>query len=491
MRSLKPLLLILWPLILAAAPPATAPFPLVISKQTTWIEAPLLPDGTIDYPAYLREVPAVPASADAAPLLQESLAAWQPFQDHALDPATHIRITNALDGLAATLWSSAEHPDVADWLHQNDAAFALLDQASRLPALALVLDDATSARIETLARALLTRAGQRAAAGDHDAARADAATLFRFARLLQPLRHHEASALAGIIDNDVFRLALVDCRSASPPERQHWLDLLRSTSDVPLAIGAFDADRCATLDSIMPAFRGNPVAALQPLISVPSPRPAITAALRQTDLASVDWNVVLRLVNRQHDHFIDLLRKPSLDRLDELRDFSRDIGDLPAPFGPADSLRRDAAVGLPAPVNPAPAPDPLATLHNFLRREPHESTPAFSTRVAAYFLQADAGSYRYVAGGDLMTRAWRRLHIVAIASLIYRDRIGHFPDRLEDLALPADLTTDPFSNEPLFFFRPDPDRLTLYSVGHNRQNDGGIPQAHAGDSTDDIPLTLP
>lgn len=52
----------------------------------------------------------------------------------------------------------------------------------------------------------------------------------------------------------------------------------------------------------------------------------------------------------------------------------------------------------------------------------------------------------------------------------YRDHMGALPDSLEALA--GDFTIDPFSGRPFVYRRTD-DGFTLYSVGLNRQDDGG------------------
>jgi hypothetical protein len=52
----------------------------------------------------------------------------------------------------------------------------------------------------------------------------------------------------------------------------------------------------------------------------------------------------------------------------------------------------------------------------------------------------------------------------------YQDRTGALPDSLETLA--GDFTIDPFSGRPFVYRRTD-DGFTLYSVGVDRQDDGG------------------
>jgi hypothetical protein len=66
---------------------------------------------------------------------------------------------------------------------------------------------------------------------------------------------------------------------------------------------------------------------------------------------------------------------------------------------------------------------------------------------------------------------------VAIALERHRQAHGEYPETLEDL-LPRFLETlppDPVNGGPLHYRRDTPDRFTLYSIGLNQQDDGGVP----------------
>ena len=66
---------------------------------------------------------------------------------------------------------------------------------------------------------------------------------------------------------------------------------------------------------------------------------------------------------------------------------------------------------------------------------------------------------------------------VAIALERHRQAHGEYPETLDDL-LPRflePLPPDPVNGGPLHYRRDTPDRFTLYSIGLNQQDDGGVP----------------
>jgi hypothetical protein len=85
--------------------------------------------------------------------------------------------------------------------------------------------------------------------------------------------------------------------------------------------------------------------------------------------------------------------------------------------------------------------------------------------------------------------------LARIACALERHRLatGHYPDTLNGLVprYLAQIPPDPVNGGPLLYRRDDPDRFTLYSVGLNETDDGGVaavpahgsfgPRAPAGD----------
>jgi hypothetical protein len=61
----------------------------------------------------------------------------------------------------------------------------------------------------------------------------------------------------------------------------------------------------------------------------------------------------------------------------------------------------------------------------------------------------------------------------------FRSREGKYPATLPDLGLPEATITDPFTGRP-FIYRTERDNVLVYSVGFDREDDGGVPRASGG-----------
>ena len=61
----------------------------------------------------------------------------------------------------------------------------------------------------------------------------------------------------------------------------------------------------------------------------------------------------------------------------------------------------------------------------------------------------------------------------------FRSHEGKYPATLPDLGLPEATITDPFTGRP-FIYRTERDNVLVYSVGFDREDDGGVPRASGG-----------
>ena len=156
-------------------PPATAPHPkFTIGKDTTLIDGPLNPDGTINYVAAINKilsegvtnennaaipllsikiVPLIPVTpgvslekqADAVlaelhaspPADRPSFQTFEAYMAKKENPdnpalADQEKYSQILDDCQSHPWKSANHPEVADWLKQSDAALRTAEQAARM-----------------------------------------------------------------------------------------------------------------------------------------------------------------------------------------------------------------------------------------------------------------------------------------------------------------------------------------------------------------------
>lgn len=72
-----------------------------------------------------------------------------------------------------------------------------------------------------------------------------------------------------------------------------------------------------------------------------------------------------------------------------------------------------------------------------------------------------------------------RIDRLGLALEDYRSREGTYPTALPDLGLPEAAITDPFTGQP-FIYRTEGDDVLVYSVGFDREDDGGVPRAAGG-----------
>ena len=61
----------------------------------------------------------------------------------------------------------------------------------------------------------------------------------------------------------------------------------------------------------------------------------------------------------------------------------------------------------------------------------------------------------------------------------YRSREGEYPATLPDIGLPEAAITDPFTGQS-FIYRVEGDNMLVYSVGFDREDDGGVPRGVDG-----------
>lgn len=117
--------------------------------------------------------------------------------------------------------------------------------------------------------------------------------------------------------------------------------------------------------------------------------------------------------------------------------------------------------------------------------EAHERSVAASWLYLPHYLNRGTGIY---AAGNIEIHnrilARRRGHRTVLELFIYRAEHGTFPEKLDALTnLPTEYRTDPFGGRP-FVYRPSEAGFTLYSVGYDHDDDGGVhtrvPRANRG-----------
>lgn len=483
---------------------------IVVSRDTTFITDPLLPDGLPDYRGHVLDligrgappdanaavavleatwpmeldaaalaavcgelgIPATPP--DVAPLawaekdeaLKRGLADLLGVDEHASgDPALDrdAELGLLIDRSRITPWRATECPPLADWVGRNAAALDhvvagaarpryemppadLLGTAAVEPVLTAALADVQTMR--DVARALATRAMLHAGEGRHAAAWRDIHAIHRLARLLAP------SDRGGFMVSHLVSIAVGATANGLT------VALLQAPG--------LPADDVATIRRDLEALppRADPAAALMMeriggldlTMLLPRARRAEWAAMVGLPIAhlrtSLDVNVVLREFNAFYDRIDAAARMPDRGaRRQALADLEDELIDRVSTAGP----RRLAGWWLrTATSRSARSADVAARLLCLLG-------PA----VEAYVDAMD----RARVEGDLLR--------VAAALADYRARgLGGpdrpYPERLEDLVpdVMKDVPSDPFTGKPLTYERRG-DGYLLYAVGTNGVDDGG------------------
>ncbi len=175
-----------------ASPADRTPFKLIIGPETTRVNGPLLPDGTIDYGAALWEIwsKGVTESNNANPLFEKLRDEWSGYPAIDLSGDAEDVWDKHLAESTSHPWKPEELPDIAAWLKANEKGVALAVDASTCthfcpakPA-AGVLPILKLSGVRGAEQALLARAMQRAASGDQVGARADGLAVHRLSLLI-------------------------------------------------------------------------------------------------------------------------------------------------------------------------------------------------------------------------------------------------------------------------------------------------------------------
>jgi hypothetical protein len=473
---------------------------ITLSPQTTVITSPLKPDGTPDYLQYLNDrakkgvtlennafIPfleiATPVrgggganSSILTPTFAE-LGVTPPATAHqvmtfaqwlqsrtppvAYDPSR----MQEEDFVRARPWAPADHPDVVAWLNANERVFRWMPEVTArsrwyMPLtrpdsdlmIAVLLSPLDQVRPTALV--ISTRAMLEIHESQFAQARADILMMHRLARL--PVQGN--SLIEYLVGMAVDSMALdADRALVSAPglPRDELRQVIAQYDALPLwppPTDALDRERFRTLDAVM--FASRHIDQI-PLIERPD-APNIDSDLfpwftwLNRHLHPAHFNAALRDVNQLQDRFVQATRAPTATERED--------------------LMHQASQGMDA----------------FLR--PHEGRWGDPAYHLVACVMPSLGKVVVLANVHDMNAKLTR---VALALAAYKADKGAFPDQLPALAptyIPA-LPIDEFSGGPLKY-RKTPDGCLAYSVGINRQDDGGVPSP-VGVSSGDLVVQFP
>jgi hypothetical protein len=478
---------------LPAAAPTPRPTPTItVSKETTYFVGPLKTDGTVDYAAALNRLygeGVTPENNAAVVLLPAFGAALLKVRPDAASVAARIgarplpaageflsmidyaaRVPKAPDGKAVTMadvlrdavrdapWSEGDHPLAAGWLRANERALARIVEASARPRYWLPLTEGEDIGrqgsalhlLRETAIALASRAMRKMSANDLMRAWDDLQAGARLAGLVAqgPLQPDwfGAFAIRAPVDEGIGGFAT---HASLTPEQARTVlaDLERLPA---VAGGAAMIDRGGRLEVLatVTAIAQDPTGL--DVLDIPSPV-----------AARVDWDAVLRALNRRFDRLAAAARVT--DAAARRRAVAAWMADVGAATAKAKTVLQAAASAKTPAGNAAD-----------LR------APEVSEAVAMMMGQLDSTGRLLTV--DDFARTARDINRLAMALAVYRSENGGFPATLSSL-VPGYLKavpTDSYGPRP-FAYEHKGGGYLLYSVGANGKPDQAAGATHGDD----------
>ena len=490
---------------------------ITISRETSYVDGPVNPDGTINYVAALNASLSKGVTRDnnAAVGLLQALGArrskargWiatllempSPPDDRDYFVGFRLYAQDQIESTAGQSdeerveqfveqrdqamkapWSAEQYPVTAGWLRANEKALAMVVSATKLPMyymplisdsdppLLIDVDFPLLGALKEPARALVARAMARVATGDVDAARADLLAVHRLARLVGQ-RGTVVCRLVGVAieiiacDGDCALAA--SGKLSAPQLKAHLADLQSLPPSWPMWEAVDRAERFFALDAVMMCARIGVPEATRKLANF-----GISLGRVKFYDIPVDWDVVLRTFNSWYTRGVLAQRKPNAkerkaaDRavqrdakelfLWHANRFSEEMKNLMADDTSQDDSRR--------------------------ARISQAVGKALLTGFAISLGRATELHEEGIMRGDLAE--------LALALAAHRSERGVYPAQLADLApvYVKAVPNDCFSDKPLRYARATDGGAgyVLYSVGTNQKDDGGK-GCDVGENVDDI-----
>ncbi|MFM9961641.1 MAG: hypothetical protein ACKV2Q_10485 [Planctomycetaceae bacterium] len=476
-----------------AKPKAAVPPPkITISKETTWATEPLRPDGFVDYleavnrrfsknvtvennacvllyqttgpspdgrrqPDRFFKRMGIEPLPDEGPYFQ-SFRQWAASQDNA-PPINQI---NEMEYQADERpWKAAEFPLIAAWLKDNEVPLMTLTAATERPRYfsPLVNADANPdgglmevllpgvQQSRELARALAARAMWELAEGSQVDAWRDLMTMHRLGRLVGQgptlIEYLVGVAIEAMAINAELRFLSETKPSAKMLAMYHkQLDRLPARASVADKLDA--GERAMGLDVVHRLARSQ--MNLGELIGDGTNDSLIMKLAEGTIALTVDWDEVLKPMNRWYDRIVEVAQKPEYAaRSAAIRQLDQDLKVL------VEKRRGPAAM--------------LALLGG---------RPAITQMTTDVLISLLLPSVNQVLGAE--GRAIQKMHSLEIAFALAAWRSEHdtYPDSLEKLKPKyiAEVPNDLFNDKPLRYERTE-DGYRFYSIGQNEKDEEG------------------
>jgi hypothetical protein len=483
------------------------PIKIIISRETTYIDGPLNPDGTVNYVAYLdaEYSKGVTPENNAAPLLLRVCGPdllFPPVRDETLRrlnlpanffdgngqlirwwdrarPGKPITVATKpgqsddeddpdrenvdidrgpfLDDVYRMLVAGQVHPELEAWLASNAKALELVRQAankerfylpvisnSNPPCLCKIVPILIP--LQGVAMTMRVSALVRAARNDIQGAWDDVLTIHRLGRLIGQLPSDIGQLTALGIEGDAAETGtFLATHHAMPADLANvLLNKLGLLSPLGDAMTLMGRhERFFILDLVMMQSRGIDIDAM-----------AEGKAAKKTP-PNLDWNLMLGEVNSWYDRLVEAYQTPRFQGGQQAQDaFEHDvrtaITQSPHPFlGPLWPILREYGG----------RPFQKARTLNTARMIVAISTPTPLPQASIL---------------DDQMRMMHEIEMLAVALACFHAEKGRWPAELKELcpSLLKGIPTDRFSGNPLIY-RPSDSGYLLYSIGKNGRDDGG------------------
>jgi len=493
----------------------TPPWPVPISKATTFVTEPLRADGSVDYAAALnkqlskgvtpennaavilaevdglygvteklrpeiarqlglKEVPAKPLFIDWYEYVQKEKTAGRLPEDFEED--------EEYDKALADPWSAKDLPHVDAWLTLNESALRRAAEAATRPRYWWpLIPDANDGKYDGLLfsailqntkpifRAFVVRAGRDLQDGKIDNCRAD---LLRCRQISTQIGHGQLliTNLLNYVGHNMantWACRVAEQTQVSPAAAKTWIAEIREHSAPSMSAVLDFSERLFILDGAQAILRTSWI----PSASNVQNRwlPSLTVSWQQIAVVSaIDWSDTFRRLNESLDRIVAVANEndPHV-RLQQFAEFDREQSNLLA-------SRKTSSY-----------------LVNLYRESPN-------VRIANARFMHDALVLLLTPGQNLTVKAevhylvHQDLTTLAIALSGYRTEHGEYPEKLQSLSPEyfAKLPVDPYGDGP-YKYRRTADGFVLYSFSDNERDDGGVTDPEDPYERGDIVVRVP
>lgn len=450
----------------------------------------LLPDGTMAEVIRVVDVPELRAKGDYFTPLSTLVGPGWPGQ----------RMAKAI---TAGPWSPKAYPKAAQWLKVNAGPLAVVVEAVTRPRYFIPLvarpgrqsiADAIGpdlAVYRQMGSALVARSMLQLQAGKVDAAWDDALAASRLGRLIgqQPLLTYSMTGLGiDLAANKAIGVIIASGKLSAASNSAALLSrikLLPPPADLRRAIDL--GERLAQIAIVMRLAHLGPKAAdeMTFLAAGPGEGRDITGQEWRWTRNMINWDVVLKSLNRRWDGLIDGMKGDTIGKqTGVIQAFDREYSRL-----------HSTAMKAVAAVSPALAGQRryFQAIVMRLLQDQSQDMDKLSAKITSGVSDLLLTSYRppllsAVRLADTAEATWD-VNLVATAVEAFKHKTGQYPEKLSEIegAYLKQIPSDPFAGRALRYWRSG-GGYVLYSIGVNMRDDGGKYDSRRG--RDDIVIRV-